>query len=511
MNIRKAFPHLGSTPRKKPRIGEGEASPSASTPGSRASSVPPPESVGHTSGSSTPTQQEAPMINSGRSAPVDSTSGNSPGGRAKIRTLLTALESSARVIPPVASAIKTLRTFVDNCGENNEYEPLRLTLNQLLDDLVEHKKTSEEKGTRMSKSVQGIYSDIEAEARNLKSIQRQNTERQLTDALTRLEKITQCYRRIDDHLKRLTLNANLEVLDAVTEQAVEARLNRMSPSMSATYNSAESADVQRRSCTPGTREPQIQSLLEWARDPGAGRTYWMNGMAGTGKTTITHSVCTELDKTGELGASFFCSRTIPECRQVKYIIPSIAYQLARFSHGFRDELVKALKSDPDACSRAPKIQHENLIAGPLAAAQAYLPPTFVVVIDALDECENDDAVGQVLDLLLSSPNTLPVRYLVSSRPEPEIYDRMVRRAGARLVLHDLEPASVQMDIEAYVRDELKDIPLTESQWKAILLRPQNEELERSSTCHYPIIIHSHGTRRSEDDQWTLLDHTHECL
>ncbi|CCO33398.1 hypothetical protein BN14_07473 [Rhizoctonia solani AG-1 IB] len=315
-------------------------------------------------------------------------------------------------------------------------------------------------------------------------MQPQTTGRQLINALTGLEEITECYRRIDGHLKRLTLNANLEVLDTVAEQAVEARLNRMSPSMSATYNSAESSDVQRRSCTPGTREPQIKSLLEWARDPGAGRTYWMNGMAGTGKTTITHSVCTELDETCELGASFFCSRTIPECRQVKYIMPSIAYQLARFSPCFRDKLVEALERDPDACSRAPKIQYENLIIKSLVAAQAYLPTKFIVVIDALDECENDNAVGQILDLLLSSPDAMPIRYLVSSRPEKEIYGRMMRRAGPRLVLHNLEPASVRNNIEAYMRDELMDVPLTETQWKAILMRCGVLFIYASTVCLY---------------------------
>jgi hypothetical protein len=210
----------------------------------------------------------------------------------------------------------------------------------------------------------------------------------------------------------------------------------------------------------------------------------MNGMAGTGKTTITHSVCTELDETCELGASFFCSRTMPECRQVKYIIPCLAYQLARFSHGFRNELVKALESDPDACGKAPKIQYEKLMVGPLTAVKDYLPTTFVVVIDALDECENDNAVGQILDLLLSSPDTMPIRYLVSSRPEKEIYGRMMRRAGARLVLHNLEPASVRNDIEAYMRDELMDISLTEPQWKAILMRCGVLFIYASTVCLY---------------------------
>ncbi|CEL62947.1 putative WD repeat-containing protein alr3466 OS=Nostoc sp, (strain PCC 7120 / UTEX 2576) GN=alr3466 PE=4 SV=1 [Rhizoctonia solani AG-1 IB] len=507
MSIRKAISRLGSTPRKKPRIGEQEDSPSISTPGSRASSVPPPESVGHSSGSSTPTQQDAPMTISGPSTLVDSTPGNISGARVRIRTLLAGLESSAGAFPPLASAIKSLTACFDilegASKEHDEYEQLRLGLEDILNDLAEHYRTKSPKGVRITKSVQLICSDIEAEVRNIENIQTQNSGRRLMNALAGLDKIKDCYRRIDSHIKRLTLNTNIEVLDAVTEQAVEARLARMSPSMSATYNSAESADVQRRSCTPGTREPQIKSLLEWAQAPGTGRTYWMNGMAGTGKTTITHSVCTELDRTSRLGASFFCSRTIPECRQVKYIIPSIAYQLARFSHSFRDELVKALESDPDACSRAPKNQYENLIVGPLTAVQAYLPANFIVVIDALDECENDNAVGQILDLLLSSPDTMPIRYLVSSRPEKDIYGRMMSRAGARLVLHDLEPASVQTDIEAYMRDELKDIPLSKVQWKAILMRCGVLFIYASTLCLY--IKQGHEMHNLDETVYAIME------
>ncbi|CEL52787.1 hypothetical protein RSOLAG1IB_11131 [Rhizoctonia solani AG-1 IB] len=435
MSFRDSFKRTKAKWKKHLCIGDGDISPPASAPSSRPNSVPPPESTNVSSGFPAPAQNDAAKSNLGPPT-ITNIPSKSPGAWTGVRALLTTLESNAGAFPPLASAISGLLVCIDvferSSKEHKEYEQLRLRLQAILTDLADHNLTSRPMGPLMTKSVQRLYSDIEAEADNVKNIQDRTSGRQLVDALAGLNDITECYRRIDDHLKRLMLNANLAVLDAMREQAVEARLAKMSPSMSATYNSAESADVQRRSCTAGTREPQIKSLLEWARAPGAGRTYWMNGMAGTGKTTITHSVCTELDKTFQLGASFFCSRTIPECKQVKYIIPSIAYQLARFSHGFRDELAQALESDPDACSRASNIQYQNLIARPLEAVQAYLPTKFIVVIDAVDECENDNAVGQILDLLLSSPDKLPVRYLVSSRPEPEIHHRMVIRAGGRL-------------------------------------------------------------------------------
>ncbi|CCO38093.1 hypothetical protein BN14_12258 [Rhizoctonia solani AG-1 IB] len=256
--------------------------------------------------------------------------------------------------------------------------------------------------------------------------------------------------------------------------AQEAKLTKMSPSMSATYNSAESITVKRRECTPGTRKPQIDLLLQWTNTSDAGNTCWMNGMAGTGKTTIAYTVCTELEKSNQLGASFFCSRTISECRQVKHIIPSIAYQLARFSLPFRCALDKALDKDSDAHARAPKQQYERLIVEPLTEVRHTLPEDFIVVIDALDECENDNAVGQILDVLLSTSHSLPIRYLISSRPEGEITQKMAERLHGQdeplLVLHDLESAAVKEDIEAYMRAELKGISLDEAHWPALLKR-----------------------------------------
>jgi hypothetical protein len=242
-------------------------------------------------------------------------------------------------------------------------------------------------------------------------------------------------------------------------------LTKLSPTLSAIYNSAEARNVKRGPCTTGTREREILKLLRWARGCIGSYIYWMNGMAGTGKTTITYSLCAELDAAAELAASFFCSRLIPECRNVNLILPTIAYQLARFSHPFLVALSRILESEPDVHTRDLRRQFDNLIVKPLLKAKQTLPSHLVVVIDALDECDNEDGVGQILEVLLEHPLTsqLPIRFLVSSRPEPEIYRRMMKQLGgslgARLVLHELNPDDVQHDIETYLKDELKEVPL----------------------------------------------------
>ncbi|CAE6369724.1 unnamed protein product [Rhizoctonia solani] len=345
----------------------------------------------------------------------------------------------------------------------------------------------------------GPLKDIEEEAEKVVEKQARTIVERMLDAMEGSDGILECYCRIDEHLQRLTasLNASMSTLKAVNEQTMESRLAKMSSAMSGVYNSAESRDLKRGRCTPGTRQAQIELLLKWAHRPEIGKTCWMNGMAGTGKTTIAYSVCDELDASCQLAASFFCSRTIPECRQVKHIIPSIAYQLARFSAPFRFALDKALEADPHAHTRALKIQYEKLIMGPLVAVQECLPPTFIVVIDALDECESEDSVGEILDLLLSTEYALPIRYLVSSRPEKEIARRMADRVNTEgdplLVLHELDSESVMNDVEVYMRDELQHIPLTEDQRIAIFQRCGALFIYASTTCRYLKLACEMGT------------------
>ncbi|CEL61538.1 hypothetical protein RSOLAG1IB_12471 [Rhizoctonia solani AG-1 IB] len=340
----------------------------------------------------------------------------------------------------------------------------------------------------MTNGVKLIYKDLEEESNKVAEKQARATGRRLIDAMEELSGIEESYRRIGAHLQRLMLNTSLNMLKEINEQTMESRLTRMCPSMSAVYNSAESSDVQRGACAPGTRQAQIALLLKWTRAADAGKTCWMNGMAGTGKTTITYSVCKELEITCRLGASFFCSRTIPECRQVKYIIPSLAYQLAEFSLPFRCALSKALELDRDAHTRALDVQYQKLIVEPLTEVRDSLPADFIVVIDALDECENEDAVGQILELLLSAKYTLPIRYLISSRPEKEITRRITGRLDgqeeARLVLHNLDSIAVSKDIEAYMRAELKDVPLTEAQWQRLIDCCGALFIYASTTCRY---------------------------
>lgn len=189
-------------------------------------------------------------------------------------------------------------------------------------------------------------------------------------------------------------------------------------------------------------------------------------MAGTGKTTIAYSLCKELDAAHNLGASFFCSRLLPECRDVNQIAPSIAYQLARFSRPFRSALSRVLEKEQDVHTQLLEIQFEALIIKPLVEVQDTLPEALVVVIDALDECEDKGSTRDILEALLTKTSELPIKFFIASRPEPQIRDQ-VRQQGdrwwiSRLVLHELDRGTVQGDIKTYLKASLRPIKPLES-------------------------------------------------
>lgn len=196
----------------------------------------------------------------------------------------------------------------------------------------------------------------------------------------------------------------------------------------------------------------------------------MNGMAGTGKTTIACTLSKTLETRKQLGASFFCTRTSPECRSAKRIVPTIAYQLARYSRPFQSALCRAIEKDPDIGTRQIHLQFEHLLKNPLVEVQGTLLNGAVVVIDALDECEDSETVQEMLIALLEQAKEMPLKFFVTSRPEHEIRDTMKSQGNdARSIvhLHEIEQSLVQEDIALYLREELEFMSPSEAQVKQL--------------------------------------------
>lgn len=227
----------------------------------------------------------------------------------------------------------------------------------------------------------------------------------------------------------------------------------------ARYNSSYSTTIKRGGCTAKTREKILEDLKGLAIDPKGAKVYWMNGMAGTGKTTIIYSLCKWLEEIGQLGGNFFCSRISSSCRDVNNIIPTLAYQLAQDSPAFRSILCKVLEAKPQFSKLDVRWQFEKLLQEPMQAMKAALPEDVAIVIDALDECDDGDAFRLFLETLLKLAANLPIKFFLTSRPEPAIRERILASVYSRSVvhLHDIEESIVEADIKKYLTEALRSM------------------------------------------------------
>jgi len=179
------------------------------------------------------------------------------------------------------------------------------------------------------------------------------------------------------------------------------------------------------------------------------RVFWLNGLAGTGKSTIqTLAETTFAD--GKLGASFFCSRDFEDRSNLQVIFPTLAFQLACQYPCFRKELLEVLRESPDVGHESLCLQMEKLIIGPFKATSI---PT-LIIIDALDECKDEEPASAILSMLSRYVDQIPdVKFFITGRPEPRI------RSGFRLEslapitevlkLHEVKPEAVDRDIELF--------------------------------------------------------------
>ena len=76
---------------------------------------------------------------------------------------------------------------------------------------------------------------------------------------------------------------------------------------------------------------------------------WLNGIAGTGKSTLAQTIAKWCDRLGCLGASFFCAR-FGDRNNVQLIFPTIARHLAlhpAMPPSFKTAVEAAAKANPD--------------------------------------------------------------------------------------------------------------------------------------------------------------------
>lgn len=238
-------------------------------------------------------------------------------------------------------------------------------------------------------------------------------------------------------------------------------------------------------CTAGTRAEILEEIRDWIRGSHEQHIFWLEGMAGTGKSTIALTISREFyDKERCLGASYFFSRDYGDLRDAKGFVSTVVRQLARQSPKY---LGQAIRSSVETNENLAHIltlglrdQWKALITQPLVGNNPS-PETsdriLLLVVDALDECEcveeeEKENVKAILDVLYKTDviTGFRVRILITSRPEYEPrleLQQMDSLKLRKLVLHDVGRSTVDHDISIFLKEQF-DLIRKNSQEPAIL-------------------------------------------
>ena len=212
-----------------------------------------------------------------------------------------------------------------------------------------------------------------------------------------------------------------------------------------------------KGCLKGTHGAVLDEIELWTRDFNQPPVYWLNGLAGTGKSTIARTIAERVFANGQLGASFFYSRDFLDRSNLHFIFPTLAAQLARKYPKFRSILIPLIHSDPGVVDESLYNRMDKLIIQPLTRSAI----STVIVIDALDECKDKEPVSAILSVLGQFVSEmLKVKFFLTGRPEQQIYKgfclpQMVK-ATNRFILHEVEPSQVDSDIRLFFRHNLSD-------------------------------------------------------
>ena len=214
-------------------------------------------------------------------------------------------------------------------------------------------------------------------------------------------------------------------------------------------------------CLPDIRVELKRQIKEWAKDVNGKPVFWLNGIIGTGKSTIARTVARSFADKGHLGASFFFKKGKGDRGTASRFFTTIATDLMAHVPDLILGITKAIDADPAISERALKDQFKKLILQPLLEIRDAPPNALclIIVIDALDECERKEDIQVILQLLAQTKNIdlVSLRVFITSRPNLPIrlgFKQMSDGTYQDLVFHNMPKETIEHDIAIFLEREL---------------------------------------------------------
>ncbi|KAF5984577.1 vegetative incompatibility protein het-E-1 [Fusarium bulbicola] len=239
-------------------------------------------------------------------------------------------------------------------------------------------------------------------------------------------------------------------------------LSRLPIAKEAAFNSLHSQHEP--ICLKDTRTDLIKHIQEWAESNDNKKCgFWLNGLAGTGKSTIARTIARIFYNQGRLGGSFFFSKGGGEISKASKLATTLAGQLAAAMSEPRRYICEAIGNREDIIQQSFRDQWKQLIIDPLSRISAHSAESpILLVIDALDECDDENDIRSIIRILASASglNNLKLRILITSRPETPIrhgFNRMMESEREVFILQEIPPDVVNQHLRTFFNDQFRKL------------------------------------------------------
>ncbi|KAG8693594.1 hypothetical protein FRC09_010409 [Ceratobasidium sp. 395] len=426
-----------------------------------------------------------------------------------IGALVEALGRDAEAFQPLASTIDKLSTYIKRLETYRQvprgYSTIRMDLNDLflrLSSLLNGSKDSTIKQGRATNLAWGSSMDSEAEP--LLELGDSNwLDMDTGDVKRRANGVLRHLRRLQTLIGHFIITENIKIAGEPTPDAV---LNRLLRSSAALDRLPGSNALPRTACTENTRTDVLNDIKGWIRYGNNQRVYWLSGTAGSGKTTIAYTICKDLENSGYPTASYFCKRRLPAYRKASLVLPEVPHQLSLLSRPFLCALHDAMGRDAVVQDWPIHNQFERLIVIPLRRVGHAFSAHPIVVIDALDECEDRDEVNELLKTLLVHATELPIKFVLTTRWEVGTIDCAESanrdQALTEQSLDKVFRSTVQEDIRTYLASKLQVLNPSPNELND--LAEQSEGLFRDVVCFVNYVL-GDDTSQARDRMLRLQD------
>ncbi|KAG8995954.1 POC1 centriolar protein A [Tulasnella sp. 427] len=371
------------------------------------------------------------------------------------KTTFKVVEALSGALPVVGTyvgaAAKVGSTIVEMIAGMDGNQELASRLEARVTSISEHlehfktRSRAHQKG-ETSKRVQDLQCQLKLVMKEMESIQSQGAVSRAFLSMDQGVKIKQHIDTVRTTWEELQLLVSLDTQDLIAElRDVEGQRERreLLNLLGDGRYGAHGDSIKSATCLPGTRLEILERIDQWVRgevtadsQPDNGhdgetvpnRVLWIRGMAGRGKSTIATTVAYRWAFRGAC-ALFHFRRG--QNAQDRSLICALARQLGvRGTPEIRNAILQAIRDNPGILGERLEEQFDVLLVKSMQALPTphNVFPTLLIV-DALDECDDVDFAVKFVKLIAKHDSDLPpnTKFLLATRPEAPILQALQPR------------------------------------------------------------------------------------